>query len=62
LVEKGKFINGSDLEVLRLLRAFAKIGDPKRRREIIDLAEKLATPPVTDVPLHPDKPPNEADQ
>jgi hypothetical protein len=30
-----------DIETLRLLRAFAKIKDPAKRREIIALAEAL---------------------
>jgi hypothetical protein len=33
-----------DLETLRLLRAFTKIIDPTKRREVIELAEKHAAP------------------
>lgn len=40
----GKFGGAYDLEALRLLRAFAEIGDPKRRREVINLVEKFAFP------------------
>jgi hypothetical protein len=36
-----------DVEALRLLRAFFKISDPKRRREVIMQVEKLAS----DTPL-----------
>jgi hypothetical protein len=31
-----------DIEMLRLLRAFAKIKDPPKRREIIAMAEALS--------------------
>jgi hypothetical protein len=31
-----------DFEILRLLRAFGKIQDPQKRREIIELAESKA--------------------
>jgi hypothetical protein len=34
-----------DLETLRLIRAFIKITDPKKRREIIALVEKAAPKP-----------------
>jgi hypothetical protein len=34
-----------DLETLRLIRAFIKITDPKKRREIIALVEKAAAKP-----------------
>jgi hypothetical protein len=33
-----------DLETLRLLRAFVKITDPQKRREIVEMVEKLAPP------------------
>jgi hypothetical protein len=33
-----------DVEELRLLRAFSKITDPAKRREILELAEKYASP------------------
>jgi hypothetical protein len=33
-----------DLETLRLLRAFTKIADPAKRREVIEQAEKHASP------------------
>jgi len=32
-----------DFETLRLLRAFSKIQDPAKRREILDLVEKAAS-------------------
>ena len=32
-----------DLETLRLLRAFSKIQDPAKRREILELVEKAAS-------------------
>jgi hypothetical protein len=35
-------IKREDLETLRLLRAFVKIADASKRREIIELAEKAA--------------------
>lgn len=56
-----KSIRRLDLEALSLLRAFAKISDRERRREIIVLAEKLASSPALDAPLVPDKRPNETD-
>ena len=31
-----------DIEALRLLRAFSKIQDPTKRREILELVEKAA--------------------
>jgi hypothetical protein len=31
-----------DIETLRLLRAFTKIADPERRREIVALVESMA--------------------
>jgi hypothetical protein len=34
-----------DLETLRLIRAFIKITDPEKRREIIALVEKVAPKP-----------------
>ncbi|WP_271594335.1 hypothetical protein [Bradyrhizobium sp. CCBAU 65884] len=61
-MDKGNIKSASDFEALRLLRAFAKIGDAKRRQEVIDLAEKLAAPPITEIALRPDEPPTEADQ
>jgi hypothetical protein len=36
--------NREDLETLRLLRAFTKIEDPAKRRQLILLAEKYASP------------------
>lgn len=46
----GKFSGPSDLEVLRLLRAFFRISDPKQRREVLIRAAKLASaePPTTE--------------
>jgi len=35
-------VKREDLETLRLIRAFVKITDPKKRREIIELVEKVA--------------------
>jgi hypothetical protein len=32
-----------DLQALRLLRAFFRIGDPRRRQEIVHRAEELAS-------------------
>jgi|SRR5437016_9157387 hypothetical protein len=40
-MEKGRG-SPSDLEALRLLRAFFKVGDAGQRRQILELAEKLA--------------------
>jgi hypothetical protein len=37
-----------DLEILRLLRAFFRIIDPAKRREIIELVEKHAPPKADD--------------
>jgi hypothetical protein len=37
-------VKREDLETLRLLRAFVKITDPEKRREIIALVEKAALP------------------
>ena len=34
-----------DIEALRLLRAFSKIQDPAKRREILELVEKAAVGP-----------------
>ena len=31
-----------ELQLLRLIKAFTKIKDPKRRREIIELVESIA--------------------
>lgn len=55
-VDDGKSISTSDLEALRLLDAFFKIGDPKRRREVVMRAETLASPlsllaPAAPLPL-----------
>jgi hypothetical protein len=33
-----------DIETLRLLRAFYKITDPAKRREILELVEKAVSP------------------
>ena len=60
-MDEGKSIGAPDLEVLLLLRNFFKIGDPKLRREIIMLAEKLASSPIDDSPALPSlSPPDEA--
>jgi hypothetical protein len=37
-----------DLQALRLLRAFFKIGDPNRRQEVIAHAEELASTAARD--------------
>jgi hypothetical protein len=37
-----------DFETLRLLRAFGKISDPQKRREIIELVEGKAAAPNDD--------------
>jgi len=34
-----------NFEALRLLRAFTKIQDPQKRREILELVESSAAPP-----------------
>jgi hypothetical protein len=34
---------GEDIETLRLLRAFSKIKDTAKRREILELVEKAAS-------------------
>jgi hypothetical protein len=34
-----------DIEMLRLLKAFMKIADPQKRREILDLVEGNIPPP-----------------
>jgi hypothetical protein len=49
-MENGKFSGPSDLEMLRLLRAFFRISDPKQRREVLIRAAKLASggPPTTE--------------
>jgi hypothetical protein len=39
-----------DIETLRLLRAFSKIQDPAKRREILELAEKAASPKPDEQP------------
>jgi len=41
-MEKLKLTAASDPEILRLLRAFFKIGDPRRRREIVTQVQRLA--------------------
>jgi hypothetical protein len=41
-MEKLKLTAASDPETLRLLRAFFKIGDPRRRREIVTQVQRLA--------------------
>ena len=38
-------VKREDLETLRLIRAFVKITDPEKRREIIKLVEKAAREP-----------------
>jgi hypothetical protein len=50
-VDERKFIGAIDLQSLRLLRAFFKIGDPGRRQEIIVHAEELASSSIPDGPL-----------
>jgi len=44
-VDEVKFRLASllDLQALRLLRAFVRIGDPKRRQELVLYAEELAS-------------------
>jgi hypothetical protein len=42
-MEKRKLTSASDPEILRLLRAFFKIGDPRHRREIVKQVEWLAS-------------------
>jgi hypothetical protein len=37
-----------DFETLRLLRAFSRIQDPQKRREIIELVESKAAAPKDD--------------
>jgi hypothetical protein len=37
-----------DFETLRLLRAFGKIKDPQKRREILELVESRASAPNDD--------------
>jgi hypothetical protein len=39
---ENRFTRPSDPEILRLLRAFFKIGDPRRRREIVTQVQRLA--------------------
>jgi hypothetical protein len=39
-----------DIEGLRLLKAFSKITDPAKRREIVELAQKYASPRATTRP------------
>jgi len=41
-MEKLKLTGASNQEILRLLRAFFKIGDPGRRREIVTQVQRLA--------------------
>jgi hypothetical protein len=40
---ENRLTRSSDPETLRLLRAFFKIGDPRRRREIVKQVEWLAS-------------------
>jgi hypothetical protein len=40
--ESGMEYSREDFETLRLLRAFGKIQDPQKRREIIELVESKA--------------------
>jgi hypothetical protein len=42
--ERGVMAINEELETLRLLRAFAKIKDRVKRREVIELVEDLAPP------------------
>jgi hypothetical protein len=42
-MEKRKLTPASDPEILRLLRAFFKIGDPRQRREIVTQVAWLAS-------------------
>jgi hypothetical protein len=39
---RGMTFKREDIETLRLLRAFTKIADPERRREIVALVESMA--------------------
>jgi hypothetical protein len=41
-MEKLKLTGASNQEILWLLRAFFKIGDPRRRREIVTQVQRLA--------------------
>jgi hypothetical protein len=41
-MKKLKLTAASDPEILRLLRAFFKIDDPRRRREIVTQVQRLA--------------------
>jgi hypothetical protein len=43
-----------DLQALRFLRAFFRIDDPQRRREIIERAEEFASPRIPLAPAGPD--------
>ena len=45
--QTGMTVKREDLETLRLLRAFVRITDPVKRREIIELVQK-AVPPKTE--------------
>jgi hypothetical protein len=40
-----------DIETLRSIRAFSKISDSAKRREILELAEKYAPPKADEPPL-----------
>ena len=46
-------IKREDIEALRLLRAFARIADPDKRREIIERAEKSVPPKPDEQPPQP---------
>jgi hypothetical protein len=54
---KFKFTNLLELQALRLLRAFFRIGDAKRREELVLCAEELASSSPDAFP-----PPNGADR
>ena len=51
-MDEAKFRHASllDLQALRLLRAFVRIGDPKHRQELVLYAEELATSPQDTAP------------
>jgi hypothetical protein len=47
-----------DFETLRLLKAFGKIRDAEKRREILDLVERNAGAPAENSDDGPSSPPN----
>jgi len=46
--ESGMEFSREDFETLRLLRAFGRIQDPQKRREILELVENEAAAPKDD--------------